>query len=160
MKSDTAKTALIVAGVALAAYVAWRLSRAAGVVVDTVADAYKPGGAAYEAGNAVQDALVPGVGTVGTWLYDVFNSAPDLSGPLFPVVAGTVFSVNGDGSNLRAYNWTSRSFQNTSGIKLPANWKNAPRVLPRFAELKSAGQPWYKPWDGTNMGLNAALQRA
>lgn len=44
-------------------------------------DAYSPGGIAYDTGNAVQDAIIPGTDSLGTWLYGLFNDVPDPTAP-------------------------------------------------------------------------------
>ena len=64
----------IVAGGLVVLYAAKRALSGAG---SAVANAYSPGGVAYETGNTIQDAIVPGTDSLGTWLYGLFHSDYD-----------------------------------------------------------------------------------
>ncbi|PPE71805.1 hypothetical protein C3942_21660 [Solimonas fluminis] len=59
----------------------WLTKRAAAAVGDAVTGTVQAAGtAAYNAGNAVQDAIIPGDATLGTWLFDRVQDARQLLG--------------------------------------------------------------------------------
>lgn len=79
MNADRMQALLLLGLAGVVAYVAYRVTRVGAAAVETVADAYSPGGVAYEAGNTIQDWIIPGPDSLGTWLYGLFNDDPPLN---------------------------------------------------------------------------------
>lgn len=71
MNRETAVQLALIAAAGVAAY--WFIVRPARAVAGAVADAYSPGGVAYQAGDSIQDAIIPGVDSLGTWLYGLLH---------------------------------------------------------------------------------------
>ena len=94
----------------------WLSKRAAGVVGDAARSA---GTAAYNAGNAVQDALVPGDATLGTWAYDI--SHDDAGAFDFGKLARSLFAITPPGMILGAISDAAGDSKPASGAK-PATY--------------------------------------
>ena len=105
-------------------------------------------------------------GAIGKSIYELVNPTPAGAATQWAetiaVMNGTVVQVSenvGQLPSVRFWDYSQQKMVPVTGIGLPSNWRSAPRVIKGWPQLRAAGQPWYQPWDGTGVGLQAPFTK-